>query len=91
MTIEEARRTILDDTASFSAWTTAAGVLTSTDESTLEDLLRCLDRKGLPAEMAATTLYLRTKRPLRDDSPLSIVVDPQNWREYLRKVRPQFR
>jgi len=89
MTTEEARETIRDDAASFSAWVTAAGVLTSTEESTLEDLLLCLDRKGLPAEMAATTLYVRTKRPLKDNSPLSLVVDSQNWQEYLQKARPQ--
>ena len=86
MTIEQARKTIRDDSASFSAWVTAAGVLTSKEETTFEDLLSCLDRKGLPAEMAATTLYVRTRRPTKDESPLSLVLDSQDWREYLRQA-----
>ena len=63
MTLEEAKQAIRDDTASFKAWVTAAGVLTASDEANLADLLACLRRRGLPAEMAATTLYVQTARP----------------------------
>jgi hypothetical protein len=86
MTIKEAKQVIRNDTASFSAWVTAAGVLTSSHESSLDDFLSCLKRKGLPAEMAATALYVRTGRPRSGDSIESLVVDHADWSDYLRKV-----
>ena len=86
MTIEEARRIIQNDVASFSEWVTAAGVLTSSNESSTDDLLCCLRRRGLPAEMAAVTLYARTARPRAGDSIESFVVDAKDWLDYLQKA-----
>lgn len=86
MKLKEARQIIDSDIASFSAWVTAAGVITSSEDSTLDDLISCLGRKGLPAEMAAATLYVRTKRPREDDFIESFVVDKENWVQYLRKA-----
>ena len=89
MTIEEAKQAIQNDTASFSAWVTAAGVLTSSHESSLDDLLSCLNRRGLPAEMAATALYVRTGRARKCDTIESFVTDYADWADYLRKTRPK--
>jgi asparagine synthetase A len=83
MTLQEAKQTIRHDAGGFSEWVYAAGVLTSSRESSLADLLACLKRKGLPAEMAATTLYVRTKRPREDDSIHSIVLDHDDWSKWL--------
>lgn len=89
MTLEEAKQTIENDSASFSNWVMAAGILTSSSESSLEDLVACLKRKGLPAEMAATALYVRTKRPRLDDSIQSIVLDQQDWADYVKRMETQ--
>jgi hypothetical protein len=87
MTLEEAKQAIRNDSSSFSDWVFAAGVLTSSQESSLEDLLACLRRTGLPSEMAATTLYVRTKRPRQDDSIHSIVLDHDDWAAYIRQYK----
>jgi hypothetical protein len=83
MTLQEAKQTIRNDTVGFSEWVLAAGVLTSSPESSLDDLLACLKRRGLPSEMAATTLYVRTKRPRQDDSINSIILDHNDWSKWL--------
>jgi hypothetical protein len=85
MTLSEAKQVIRNDSSEFSEWVFAAGVLTSSQESSLDDLLACLKRRGLPSEMAATALYVRTKRPRRDDSISSIVLDHDDWAEYIRQ------
>jgi len=83
MTLQEAKQTIRNDAGGFSEWVYAAGVLTSSQESSLNDLLACLKRRGLPSEMAATTLYVRTKRPRQDDSISSIILDHDDWSKWL--------
>jgi hypothetical protein len=85
MTLDEARQIIRDDSGDFSKWVFASGVLSSSEESSLDDLLACLRRRGLPSEMAATTLYVRTKRPRRDDSIASIILDYDDWRAYIKQ------
>lgn len=39
MTLEEAEQIIRNDTASFSSWVIAVGILTSSTDSSLEDLV----------------------------------------------------
>ena len=56
MTTEEAKTIIRNDAASFHDWAVAAGTLSESSESSLDDLVACLKRKGLPAELAATAL-----------------------------------
>jgi len=85
MTLEQAKQTIRNDSSAFSEWVFAAGLLTSSQESSLDDLLACLRRRGLPSEMAATTLYVRTKRPRSDDTIASIVLDYDDWATYLKR------
>ena len=87
MTPLEAKRIITDNSATFSNWVHATGVLTSSSESTLEDLILCLKRRGLPAEMAATALYVRTKRPQATNSIESLVVDFDDWAKYVKQMR----
>jgi hypothetical protein len=84
MTLEEARRVVRDDSALPVDWFLAAAEISSSRESSLEDLLVCLRRKGTIASGAATTLYVRTKRPRKDDSVESFSMDYQDWLEYLR-------
>lgn len=85
MTLEEAKQIIRNDSSGFPEWVFAAGVLTSSLESSLDDLLACLKRRGLPSEMGATALYVRTKRPRQDNSVFSIVLDYDDWVAYLKQ------
>ena len=83
MELEEARTTIANDDASFFDWVEASTAITSSEDSTLTDLVACLKRSGVPADTAATTLYVRTCRAREGDSSLSIVTDHGNWKRYL--------
>ena len=85
MTLEEARAFLEDDDAPFVRWCEAAGILSSSKDCTFEDLLLCLTRRGLPAELGACTLYVRTKRPRENDSIGSFIMDTDNWKNYLKK------
>jgi len=84
MSIDEARRAIADDNAGFEKWVLAAGVIASADASSLEDLVRCLRRRGLPSEIAATALYVRTGRPRTGDSIQCLVLDEKDWSAYVQ-------
>lgn len=88
MTLQEAKHIILDDSSTFKDWVCATGVISSCTESTLEDLIACLKRRGLPAEMAATALYSRTKRP-QADSIENISVNSADWINYVSEMRRQ--
>ncbi len=83
MTIDQARRVIRDDSASQVDRFIAAGVISSCSESTLNDFLVCLKRGGTIASGAATTLYLRTKRPRKDCSVTAFSIEYEDWYEYL--------
>ena len=81
---EDARRYLRDDEAGFFLWCEAAAVLCNSPDSLFEDLLLCLSRRGLPAESGACKLYAVTHRPLRDDTVDTLVLDEQDWRDYLK-------
>lgn len=51
-------------------------------DTSIEDLLECLKHRGLPSEFAAIQLYRRTKR---SPGKSGIVLDRQDWLEYLRQ------
>lgn len=85
MTLTEARETIKEDSALSVDWLLAAGTLTSTKESTLEDLLACLRRRGAVASVAATALYVRTKRPTPKGLTELLSADHEDWTQYLRE------
>jgi hypothetical protein len=84
MTLDEARGYLRDDRAAFVRWCEASAELCHSPESCFEDWLLCLSRRGLPAETGACKLYVVTKRPRRDDSIDSFVLDDRDWREYLK-------
>ena len=54
-------------------------------ETPLESFIECLNRKGLPAEIAAMKLYKRTKRP-GPQSILDFITDPADWEKYLKQT-----
>lgn len=85
MTLAEARAFLKDDDASFVRWCEAAGELCSSRESTFEDWLLCLTRRGLPAETGACRLYVVTKRPRADNTIHSVILDHDDWQQYLRR------
>jgi len=63
----------------------AAGVITSSKESSYEDLLACLRIRGLPSEWGACSLYVRTRRVRQDSSIESIILDHDDWQNYLKQ------
>ena len=84
MTIEEARRAIQDNTQRLSRQVMAATVLCESPESSLEDLLACLKHPDkMVFRPAAAELHRRTGRPEKDDQTEFLVIDYQNWRNYL--------
>jgi hypothetical protein len=85
MTIEEARRVIRDDNQRLSRQVRAATVLCGSPESSLEVLLACLKHPDrMVSRPAATELHRRTGRPEKDDQTEFLVVDYQDWCDYLR-------
>jgi hypothetical protein len=83
MNVETAQRTVRQENASFADYVTAAAVLCSSEDASYDDLLFCLTRRGIPAEMAAIALYRRTKRKRSSDDPSSIITDRDDWADYL--------
>jgi len=79
MNLEDARRILTDRNADDLDATLAAHAVVSSSEPLIGDLLSCLNRKGLPAEIGAMGLYRLTKRPL--DKPL--IVTYEAWRDIL--------
>jgi len=65
----------------------AAAIITSSSESSYDDLLACLRIRGLPAEFAACVLYVRTQRPKKDDRVESVILDHNDWGQYLNEQK----
>jgi hypothetical protein len=87
MTITGARTIITDNTSSVQERVHATAVLISSQESTLQDLIACLRCGRLPAEIAATALHLRTKRPVREDAIERVITDPDDWAKYIAEAQ----
>jgi hypothetical protein len=83
--LEEARRIIRDSSLAWEQHVEAAGVITSSKESSYDDLLACLRIRGLPSEYAACALYVRTRRPRKDDTIHSTILDHNDWQRYLNE------
>ena len=83
MTLEEAQCLIRNDKAGFAELAHAAVEIASSSDSTFQDLLICLKRNGYTAEIAATALYVRTKRPQIPPDITGVVLDYDDWRNYL--------
>ena len=83
--LDEARRMIRDSSLAWDRRVEAAGVITSSKESSDDDLLACLCIRGLPSEWAACTLYVRTGRPRKDSRVESVILDHDDWQKYLKE------
>jgi len=84
MTLEEARQIIRTGSSSLPQQVEAAAFLTSSKQSELGDLIRCLRLRGLPAETAATALYTRTGRPYSGRIS-DFSADAAEWLQYLAR------
>jgi len=83
MTLPDARRIMASGAESYADEVLAASAISSSADSTLDDLLSCLRRGGLPAELAALELYVRTGRSRVGTGPASLITDVQDWTTYL--------
>lgn len=79
--IEELRKIIYDQKASYVDVWWAASELCGLSDASYPDLLQCLKLGGVAASQAACALYVRTKRARRTDEQL--VTDVDDWRLYL--------
>jgi hypothetical protein len=86
MNLDEAKLVIRSTNAEWVRLVEAAGIITDSRKSSFEDLLECVKRKGLCAELAVCALYVRTARPRRDDSVQSVVLDANDWEHYLKQA-----
>jgi hypothetical protein len=86
--LDEARRMVRDMSLPWLRHCHAAGVISASKDATYDDLLACLRIRGLPAEWAACTLYVRTRRPRNDSSIESFCMDHDDWERYLRDETP---
>lgn len=84
MTLQEARKIIRDQSASYSQQVEAAAALSSSKQSEIGDLIRCLRLGGLPAETAATLLYARTGRPY-SGHVADFSTNAEEWSQYLAR------
>jgi hypothetical protein len=82
MTIEEARTTLHDADARLSAVIESAAIVARSSDSTIDDLLTCLERGGLAAEFAAMELYRRTSRPVPSDAKKTSL-KRREWEHFL--------
>jgi hypothetical protein len=85
VTTNEAIETIREPNSTFGKYVEAAGILAETESTPLDFLVECLFRKGLPAEIAAMKLYIRTNRS-RPKTPGDFISDPENWKNYLKEL-----
>ena len=82
MTLDEARSIVSTSQSAFARQVEAAAVIAESKRSELRDLIRCLRLGGLPAETAATALYLRTARPYSGNVE-EFSTDAVDWSRYL--------
>ena len=85
MTFLEASELIRNEKASPLEWVAAATLIcsvSSRNDATYLDILKCLEKGGLCAGLATIELYARTGRPL-PKSQLEISRDFQDWVAYL--------
>lgn len=85
--LEEAKRIIRDSGLKWNRCVEAAAIITSSNESSYDDLRACLRIRGLPAEYAAFALYVCTHRPKKDDRIESFILDHDDWRQYLSEQK----
>jgi hypothetical protein len=83
MTLDEARQTIRDQSATYARQAEAVAVIAASKRSELSDLIRCLRLGGHPAEIAAMALYTERGAPMAATSPSSAQI-PRSGRNICR-------
>jgi len=84
MTAKEARATLRDVGADLASVVEAAATIARDTNTSVEDLLKCLDRGGLAAETAAIELYRRTKRAV-PASLRRLALGRREWEGFLAR------
>ncbi len=85
MDLLEAQKVIRNDKQTFSEHYLAATTIIGSEDSTLEDLMECLKRGGICAEIGAMRLHTRTGRARRLEKP-NLYMEPEDWTEFLRDM-----
>lgn len=84
MTLPEAQRIIRDPSVSPAGHLVAATVLAESSDSTVEDLLVCVqDSFRSVAAIAAFALHRRTGRSEHRDKHGCLILNVQDWEKYL--------
>lgn len=84
MNINEAKSIISDSESSFTDKYRAVIAIVESEDVQCDDLLPCLDVEGMGAELAAMKLHTMTGR-VRDNKPLGVYLDRQDWEEFLKR------
>jgi hypothetical protein len=79
-----AREIIVRQDAAYADVVEAAATLTSSPGASLDDLISCLSRGQLPAELASIALHHRTGRSPRCPGPTGFITDPADWTAYVQ-------
>jgi hypothetical protein len=83
MNKEEAMLVALDHESSLSRKMFAVNIIVHDQNSTLEDLIRCLAIQGSPAVAAAIELHRRTGKPQGETIETRFETNPDEWMHYL--------
>lgn len=83
MTLAIARDVLADQTAEYTRLYEAACAVAGSADSGYDDLLSCLKRGGIAAEIAALALHKRTGRTAEP-----LIYDAADWSAYLSATQP---
>ena len=82
MNITEARVILADANSTFTQKYEAVRVLTQSSETTIRELVACLEFGGICAEMAAMRLHLLTGRE-RPEGEIGVCLAPSDWAAFI--------
>ena len=85
MPLDEARRIIREPTSTPFQIARAAVAINRFPESSFDDLLACLHRRGYSAEVGALGLYSRTGRVQASTHIKDLITDYDDWYAYLKE------
>jgi hypothetical protein len=86
MSLLEARETLHNAESAYTRLYEAALAIVAAKESTIDNLLDCLRRGGIAAEIAAMKLHKLTNRPVENGWPALLVNDAEDWEAYLKST-----
>jgi len=82
MNMTEAKMILANADSTFTQKYEAVLVLTQSSETTVRELVACLELGGICAEMAAMRLHLLTGRE-RPKGQIGVYLDPSDWATYV--------